>query len=231
MNKFDYKNAFTIAEISVALLVIAFLGMILIPSLFNSSEKKLAETGLAKAYTQLQDICHSIALYETNSIGPNNGRNRIIDRNGDFLFTILHDVVPETEKIFTFNANHTFAEYTRGYVPNLANGNMRNDLTQAAAGNQGDVVFLRNNVGLFYDSFNAANHQGTIAVDVNGKKPPNTTGEDIFYFTFTVDPNTRAINVAPFHNPGAANNACPAVDSRECAYRVINLDNGKILYW
>lgn len=161
MKNFGIKRAFTIAELTVATLVIAGIAMILMPSLVSNNQNQILMTALNKTNTDLQQVYRSMAMLEAQ------GRLRIdrSDMAGTFLnaINLTEKTVPQAK----------FNEYRYTSVP--ANTGIGGYTDWRAGGN---TIILKNT--MYISRVNA----NTIVVDVNGRKLPNKTGEDIYFFFF-----------------------------------------------
>lgn len=170
----DNKFAFTLAEVLITLGIIGVIAAITIPVLMKNAQDKELAVGLKKAYSQL-----SSATIST------------IHDNGD-SFIGINDAIsaysPYLKIIKTCNSD---ARGEGCWHPD--NGTwklMDGSSTSAYTIGPGFVLSdgeLVNFANIWSDCDNSSYYNspsvcGWVVVDVNGFKPPNTTGRDIFYF-------------------------------------------------
>ena len=172
MKNYTNKKGFTIAELTVAMLLICFIAMLLMPIVFNDSKKQVLITSLNKHYTTLLEIHHAIPMLQARGkISP-----------GSIDTTTFMQAAALTQKAIGLNSdgtvagNNKFRQYISGYTttPNGIVAYTQFSLNDANAANT--TIILKS--GVFISRYNNT----TIMIDINGRKTPNRTGEDIFFF-------------------------------------------------
>ena len=178
-----FKNGFTLAEVLITLVIIGVIAAATIPTLINNTKKQEYVAGLKKANSTL-----SQALYK---IGQNNGYPV-----GDYTFLKDKDFVDELAKVTSVikkcDYYNCFPDYT-GYK--RLNGSTYADLSQDKSAISADGQILgyielasgrwsvsSNSSAFGISEEDAENAIGRVSIDVNGNKPPNVTGRDVFFF-------------------------------------------------
>jgi len=155
-------NGFTIAELVIAMIIIAGIAMILMPTLLASHEKQVFVTALQKTYTQLQDINQATDMLIAR------GSISATTTNPQKTFI---DTVYETQKTVDFEKKdkNYFKEYNSKLVKS--------------------VSYEKDNTAVLKSGIIIMNDGNNIVVDVNGLKRPNVVGKDIYYFQITKETN------------------------------------------
>ena len=157
MKKLKRKLGFTIAELVIATMLVAGIAMLMLPSLKSDNERQVFGTSLKKTMTELQQITQAVGMLEA--------RGKVSLAEGDVV--TLKKTFPEIMKEAT---KKTYKSYLKSYKPQLVN---TVDFTDAST-----YIFIAKSGKFFY--FDKDNN---LIVDVNGKKQPNRTGKDIYYFS------------------------------------------------
>jgi len=183
------RKGFTLAEVLLTLAIIGIVAALTIPSLLNSVNKNNYISGLKKAYSSILTATNQ--LIEDNGgtmknlISANNNHNEWLDKYCSILQCV------KTCTIGTVNDNC----FTNPVNIKILNGNPFTDFISAGTFNNFAGAVLSNGMTIVFDArggntcdrnlctYNAVNAGcGTIFIDVNGFKSPNTLGRDIFLF-------------------------------------------------
>ena len=176
------RRAFTLAEVLITLVIIGVIAAATIPTLINNTKKQEYVAGLKKANSVL-----SQAVYK---IGQNKGYPV-----GDYSFFEDVDFVDELAKVTNVvkkcNSNSCFPDYSSyKRLGGDSFDNMGQDKSAILADGQILGYLFVNGVwsvdklsplfGLTEDD--TRNAIGRVIIDVNGNKPPNVMGRDVFFF-------------------------------------------------
>lgn len=168
--------AFTLAEVLITLGIIGLVASMTIPTLMNNIQDTGLTTALKKTYSQIYSV--------TNSIIQDNGGS----------FKGISDLLDSYTPYFKTTKTCTNARSQGCWHPlNTNNGTWKSldgsptDGLATDSGiilNDGELVNFATNWSDCNSSswYNTNSVCGWIIVDVNGFKPPNITGRDIFYF-------------------------------------------------
>lgn len=171
MNKM--RKAFTIAEIVVAMLVLAGIAMILMPVLFNNARNQINDTALNKTYSTFQQTARSVGLLISQ------GKISDTGNDADTFFQALQKTAKTVER-------SKDVAYFEGYSTDINDGDV-------LSANSSNTVVLKNGVFVQCKTLNGVNY---IIVDVNGLRMPNKVGEDIYFFEVNSDRNTYSVHPA-----------------------------------
>ena len=176
----QFKNGFTLAEVLITLVIIGVIAAATIPTVINNTKKQEFVAGCKKAYSTLQQSLISMAR-----------NNDAV--TGDYLFLQDKNFVDELAKVTNVikicNSNECFPNYSSYKKFNGAT--MDNAQTKSAILADGQILgylqiaggpysLTSGEWGLTEDDRN--NTIGRVMIDVNGNKPPNTWGRDVFVF-------------------------------------------------
>lgn len=162
--KNNTKNGFTLAETLMTLMIIGVIAAMTIPTLKRSAGEQETVAGMKKAYSTL---CQVVMLSE-NDNGPL-ARWNMNDETKFFqtyllpYYNVIKDCGADSNcfgpPIYHPNGTSVYGNHANSYKAILADGTR---LTTAAQG--------------------AHTH---VHIDLNGSKPPNSLGADVFMFTVT----------------------------------------------
>ena len=118
MKNYKNKKGFTIAELTVAMLLICFIAMLLMPIVFNDSKKQILMTALNKNYSTLLEIHKTIPMLQARGkIAP-----------GSINATTFMQAVALTQNAIgltadgtVMNVNNKFNQYIAGYTTTPTN--------------------------------------------------------------------------------------------------------------
>ena len=168
------KKAFTLAEVLITLMIVGVVAAMTVPTLLGNADDKALATGALKAYAALANATKQLQTEK----GP----------------TRFWDLTPaNVTKWYKLKLNSSIQipeSYTTYYLNQSAytNANMFNP----------DTSFITSDGMLFYIQSVSANCSGggtenwadgciNFGIDVNGRKPPNTVGLDIYGFYINKD--------------------------------------------
>ena len=187
------RVAFTLAEVLITLGIIGVVATITLPSLIQRNIEKQRVAQLKKAYSELSQA-YNLAVEEFDSPtewgmgGMRDPRShRIMASNMKKFLKLSEDCVdmpdPQALKIC-------------GHQDKIGKRRVNDDIYKSTTENYGRSVILGDGTTVAFSVYSGqCNHQygaaknvcGSIAVDVNGSKYPNQSGEDQFSFFFTKD--------------------------------------------
>lgn len=178
------KNAFTLAEVLITLAIIGVVAALIIPTLISNISKDQYLNSLKKFYSIANQALLQTALDEgtPGKIGAN-------DTN-----TLINDIAANFKKIKDCGTSTTgscFPVYNTYYDGNGSNVNQNTAPGYKFIMPDGMSVFLNITSADCSTIHNADSNSpmnkycGSLRVDVNGLKPPNRAGRDVFIFHIT----------------------------------------------
>ena len=218
----NIKKGFTLAEVAIVLVVMAFIASILTPTLISGNEQRVMETSLKKSFEDLvilQDAinleeihhtrCRRMDMSDTDSFmqtiyGPNCAANGICDDMDDLANDIPAGFIPKYLKTMRDNAKTDYYNKlaNMNYGDNLkCGGNAAIDLST-----NGVYTFLKN--GVIWVLYKIDDDKFGIRVDVNGLKSPNKVGRDVYYFAMKRDSVTGKWEARPWNTDDCPDCAC-----------------------
>jgi prepilin-type N-terminal cleavage/methylation domain-containing protein len=168
----EFKNAFTLAEVLITLLIIGVISSIVIPGIINSTNEAEYNAGVKKAYA---DLSNALKMIQAN----NNGEVNVGDVAGSSHSSFRNDfcnVMTCVQKGTAVNIwGATMYKYYKGGNYLVFNQSYNNS------------AILNNGSLIWFKSFGACNMLGLnacgdIYVDINGPKGPNMVGKDSYWF-------------------------------------------------
>ena len=197
MNITPKHCAFTLAEVLITLGIIGVVAAMTLPTLINQYEKKMTVVKLKKAYNTLANIAQRGYLdngniTNTGSVTADNAKeffdkywlpylnNPKVSPNGkfpyekDFAYTYRNGTTVDHTITTNYSTGRIFFTTSEGisyYV---------NCMTWETDTNGNSVAIFSTRQQVF--------------VDLNGTKPPNTFGKDVFYFTISFTENVVRAN-------------------------------------
>ena len=186
-------SAFTLAEVLITLGIIGVVAALTLPSLIQRNIEKQRVVQLKKAYSELSQA-YNLAVEEFGS--PTEwGMGRMYEEKSHYIMAsnmkkylkLSEDCVdmPDSE-----------AKRVCGQEDKIGKLYFQNEIIQTTVKRYGRAVILSDGTTVTFRVYSGqCNHQygaaknvcGSIAVDVNGSKYPNQSGEDQFSFFFTKD--------------------------------------------
>lgn len=196
--------AFTLAEVLITLGIIGVIAALTMPSLINNYKKKETVTRLKKVYAILTNTMERAkadygdpALWTFEGVGVDYDNNREETRTALKNMTKKY-ILPYLADGYSYN-NEITSLSSLGYKTNLKYFNGTTYKTPSSTYlplilNDGTMIFIgtttRNHTN--NDGSNIKTLAGiTIHVDINGTKPPNTLGKDLFYLVYPFTSNTK----------------------------------------
>ena len=190
--KSNYKTAFTLAEVLITLGIIGVVAAITLPSLVQSYREKVTVTRLKKVYSTLNNalILSRNKYGDVSTWGITSGD---IDNKGS-------ELISNRLKEFMVSAKDCNSEggcFGENTYKTLGSANER---FSGKANNFSTFVLSDGvSVGIWGTGGTGPNY-GPIIVDINGKKKPNTTGKDAFWFAL------KENSIAPYGMQDEASN-------------------------
>jgi len=185
-----YVSAFTLAEVLITLGIIGVVAAITIPTLMNKTQDaefknamKKQYSGLSQAYQQLKmdndgDFVSAISACSNSVDLKNLFKTKFISsKDCDSDSTSPGACFPAQAKVKWLNGNSASSWY------------FNNDSTSGLILSDGTTFafYLESPTCAMNNSPNYSNRCGWLTVDVNGLKPPNTWGKDIYLFFIFYD--------------------------------------------
>jgi len=181
------KRAFTLAELLIVLGIIGIVAALTMPALIASHKEKETVTRLKKAYSTLSNA-YNLAIAENSTpddwdlfgAGTTLGAERMMDKLTPYLkitknCTRNQGCFPDVVyKYLNGNAAVNYNSSVNFSKMILSDGILLASyvLNTSCTANYGSSAELEQVCGEFY-------------IDINGFKPPNTTGKDLFRFIAT----------------------------------------------
>lgn len=184
-NKSKLNNAFTLAEILVTLGVIGVIAAMTLPTVIASYKHKVLETQFKTAYTILSNAVRQITIdnpdlyYEMHNASTN-------EPSYKKLFPLLVSKLNVIENRADMKGRFNFSQKYRNYHN-----------TQDSTYYFGIFgYFVLSNGMIIYPECSSGCNYIHIFVDINGDKPPNRAGHDLF--DFELDSNNQLVPSVQF---------------------------------
>ncbi len=211
------KNAFTLAEVLITLVIIGVIAAITVPTLIQSTEKQEYVTKLKKANSVLKQVSYRISMESGYPVGD------YTFMEDDAFFENFAREISYIKKCTASNQGCFTSDSIKALNGNdWSNYDRKNSLVAA----DGITYGWHNGqycTGKGLSTEDQNNCIGRFIVDVNGQKAPNKFGRDVFFFGVI---NDRGIIPA-----GDANNSADCKKGSNgitCAAKVLR--EGKIKY-
>ena len=254
------KRAFTLAEVLITLGIIGIVAALTLPSLIANYKKKVYVTQLKKSVSTLEQAFQKMladdgvdSLADTEVFKSINGRcaasNGYNDAGCSQFYTNLKKYISIVE--FGSTGDYKYQYIRKGSTPFYPDNNQNSGKMVLADG----AMLIKYNVTPTEQKSTYSCSQiksaggkmcarmGSVVIDVNGKKPPNTEGRDVFDFYISSNGHLAplwgvddsAFNAGDMSkywrnvitacgSPGVANAVTSAQYGSGCAARVI--ENG-----
>jgi len=213
-----FKSGFTLAEVLITIVIIGVIAAMTIPTLINNTKKQEFVAGLKKANSTLQQALLNMSR--------NNDATA-----GDYSFLNDKDFIDEFAKVVSVtkicDGSACFPNYTS--YKRMDNGSFSGfSQTKSAVLADGQIITYLSwaNITPNCDSVGISqedgdNAFGRVFIDVNGNKPPNVMGRDVFYFVLVNGkgfvPAGSESTARCSSNSGNSGSACTAKVLREGA--------------
>ena len=189
------KAAFTLAEVLITLGIIGVVAALTLPTVIQNYQKQVTVTKLKKAYSCLVQVAQK-SIADNGSIDFVEGDLLNEDEVKKFFNTYWLsyfkgvDVFPDKKRPYILNGNTVFYKHIGGILDDT------NVYTYYSAGRiffntaDGITYFVHimnwinkyNDKGELISQDAAYDSEQMVFVDLNGIKPPNTFGKDVFKF-------------------------------------------------
>ena len=227
------KVAFTLAEVLITLGIIGVVAALTLPTIIQNYQKQVTVNKLKKAYSVLGQVAQR-AIADNGSIDLMGGERVDAETTKKFFNTYWLPYFNGVE-VFPKNSQHKLNGNTSVYKHLNGVLGSTNIFTNFSAGRiffstaDGTTYYIdimrwanviKNDKGEVISQDPVYNSEQTVIVDLNGIKPPNTLGKDVFMFYTDF---SKGI-VQPFTG------ACDAITwSSGCAGKIMQ-DGWKITY-
>jgi prepilin-type N-terminal cleavage/methylation domain-containing protein len=171
-----FKEAFTLAEVLITLAIIGVVAALTIPTVVQNYRKTQAVAQLKKTYSALANTTNlAIANYGPITgweIGENHSGQAAIDFANKYLIPYLK-VAKNCETETTGDCAFKWAVLDKSKSGSFGSEFTRFYLTD------GTLIAV-----LIVDD--STSKRASIYIDLNGRKPPDTYGKDIFYYNYFI---------------------------------------------
>lgn len=166
------RKAFTLAETLITLAIIGVVAAISIPSLMNKTQDQELKSAWKKQYSTLANAFNLI-------LNENGGNIKGLCSDDACLLNLFKDKLIVQKSCPTNSLANCYIPYNK--VQNSAGGSsdmFRNSGMILSDGSY--LAFIVRDSDCNYSYNSGLKNCGNISIDVNGKKPPNIQGKDIF---------------------------------------------------
>ncbi|MDD3237985.1 MAG: type II secretion system protein [Candidatus Gastranaerophilales bacterium] len=174
-------TAFTLAEVLITLVIIGIIAAMTIPSLLNKTNEQETITAVKKAYSTLSRA-HGLVLSQDSF--------DIADYGGYYDATMAYAGYI-TQYLNINKKCGRMNEYNSGCFPSVTYKNLDGSSGSTFGGTYFYTLQLTDGmslaINLLASSYLSFPAFGTITVDINGDKYPNTFGKDLFSFIIHKD--------------------------------------------
>lgn len=177
-------NAFTLAETLISLTIIGVIAVLTMPSLISGFQKKVYVSNVQKVYNLFSDAGHKY-MADNNADSLTETDLTTISGVGEFLnkyFKVVKDCgIVNNNGDDCFASSYKNVEGSAGYTPDYKD-------RYCVVINTGAVICMGTIWIQEADDYNPWYHEyANIIFDINGVKPPNTKGRDLFSFELYSD--------------------------------------------
>lgn len=210
------KKGFTLAEVLITLGIIGVVAAMTIPALMNSTKENEYQVALKKTMSTLSNGLQTLVAKNGGSVNVGTVGSNAQTFRDDFC-TVLNCTKGTSTDIWTDTIWYKY--YKAGNDTYFGAGE-----DNSAALNDGALLYF-----VAWNSCNVAgiNMCGYIHVDINGRKPPNMWGKDLYRLYVTLNNGTYSILPAgaDIDTWYPADSYCTIGDGRGCAaVRLYNPD-------
>lgn len=208
------NKAFTLAEVLLTLTIVGTIAALTIPSLMFATQQAENKAALKNFYSIITQASYSVSenqwtIVPDISTSSNNMRDAYASVLSVMKSGFTKDLFPPVYKIYKSTNTQDFSADTFPALQ-LVNGVL--------------IIFKSDNAGIPMGAETA--YMGDIYVDINGVKPPNEWGTDMFLFSMELQVKSSMIKVIP---AGTANggftcevNGSPGDSNYEgCTYNML----------
>ena len=191
---FKKFKAFTLAEVLITLGIIGVVAVLTMPSVIEKHQKQLTVSRLKKAYTTLSQMLERTKVDENPPLYFLDGNDMNENTSKQFFETYW---LPYFNNPLVATVDRTFYSSVQAYSrldgnPYTFNVRTQLDTARMLFSTQDGMLYLVDGFGGWIDdSYVLGKFKTSLDVycDINGKKPPNTFGKDIFIFVINYKQN------------------------------------------
>lgn len=171
-----FKQAFTLAEVLITLVIIGVIAAITVPVLMNSYQKQQTAIRLKKAYSEL---AQAVTLSEVT-----NGNRETWDYSTLTAYEFFKKYLMPFVKVGEIKMSDYRAEgYDYKYLSGVDAGSVSGVTSMA---NNAQIITLASGSFIIVNNINISSSEiverRAITVDINGHAKPNKYGRDVFVF-------------------------------------------------
>ena len=215
----ERRNAFTLAEVLITLVIIGVIGALTVPALIQNTQKQELTAALKKTYSTLSQVTQQIIAEE--------GNLEEWSPSLDDIYNAYKEKLNVLKDCGTSAGCWPQSPYTKFLNGNKASSNR--DIDGDSNWRKlvlSDGVSIAIDFGIppcssVWDNGGLKNSCGRVYADINGAKGPNQLGRDIFFFGIKKD------GLYPAGVDGAADRSCSTSNAaggiygEGCAARVL----------
>ncbi len=180
--RYRVKTGFTLAEVLITLAIIGVVAALTIPTVIKNYQERQVITQLRKAHSSLSQA-FNMAIAQNGSIGTWISSNSLYPEKD--LVDILEPYLKITKKCGTkvgCFASNAYKTLTGNEMNSSSVWSPSYDSWQKLRLADGTSLLFRNfDINCKYNGVRC----GMVFVDINGDKPPNQWGRDLFSFWYT----------------------------------------------
>ncbi|MDD3013245.1 MAG: prepilin-type N-terminal cleavage/methylation domain-containing protein [Candidatus Gastranaerophilales bacterium] len=169
------KKGFTLAEVLITLLIIGVIASLTIPGLVQNTQEAEYNVAVKKIYSDLSNAVMMIQANNNGNVYVGKGVSSYADQTAfrDDFCNVMSCVQKGTS--LNIYGSTTYKKYkgTDWYTVS------DNVVDRASVLNNGTLLSFSNSPTCSNYNINAC---GSIQIDINGRKGPNMSGKDLFYF-------------------------------------------------
>lgn len=185
------KNAFTLAEVLITLVVIGVIAAMTIPNVINNTKKHEYVSGLKKAYSTLKSVTNQIMVEEGAPRGDAGGWAKSSENIG-LLYKSKLNISKEC--LNTVGCFEQLSNSSPNYYVSLggnqqATGNLNayTSINKVVLADGTQIAFLSPDESCNGSGSFGVNYCAAIYIDINGQGKPNRLGRDFFVFLIKED--------------------------------------------
>lgn len=180
-------KAFTLAEVLIAATIVGAVSILTIPTLINSIEEKITVAKVKKIYKELNNSYMKARMkYGPLSEWGTDRSTSHTDLDGEVIADHISNDSEIAMSKMLYGLNYKYdRSSTPREVTELSNTRPRNEIHRFVLADEIRISDLWINDPNCSRAVAIGNRCGDFRVDINGNKPPNAFGKDIFLFHLT----------------------------------------------